>query len=123
MVTKIEKPAALRAKRPSPRATRRPTWLFIAEWMAKRGLSDQTLGAALDVSRQTVYRWRTEQHRLDPGKQARIAKALQVEPEELWRPPGRQSIDAILKSATDDQVAGMAGFVELFMIKSGESSK
>ena len=91
--------------------------LYIAEHMDSRGLSDQTLGDRMDVSRQTVYRWRTDQKRLDPFKIAALAAALDREPEELWRPPARRSLDAILKAATDDQLSDAIDFVERFILK------
>lgn len=79
--------------------------LYIEEWMAAadpRPVSDDELGKRLGVARQTVFRWRKEQWRLDPGKIAAIAEALGIEPEQLWRPPHRPSVDAILKDAPDD---------------------
>lgn len=85
--------------------------LYIREWMEHRGLSDETLGNRLETSRTTVFRWRKEQHRLDPGKIAQIASALDCEPEELWRPPGRISIDAMLKDAPDEEIQRAAAVI------------
>ena len=76
--------------------------LYIEEWMADRGLSDEKLANRLEVARETVTRWRGQQHRLNPDKIAAIAKALDCEPEDLWRPPSRPSLDAIVKGAEPD---------------------
>lgn len=100
---------------------RRRGHLYIAEWMEHRGLSDEKLAGRLDVARETVTRWRSQQHRLNPDKIAAIAKALDIEPEELWRPPppsNRPSIDAMLKGASDDAVQKLAE-VAAILLKTG----
>lgn len=89
MVTRIRKGARLH--------------LYIREWRELRGLSIETLAGRLDVARETVWRWETDQDRLNPTKIAALAHALDVEPEELWRRPQRQSLDALLKDATDTE--------------------
>lgn len=74
--------------------------------MENRGLSDEQLGLRMGVARATVWRWRSEQHRLNPEKIEAIARALDLEPQDLWRPPhvqpGRPSLDAIIKDAPED---------------------
>lgn len=86
--------------------------LYIEEWMAHRGLGDEQVAGRLDVARETVTRYRGQQHRLNPDKIAAIAHALDCEPEELWRPPGRPSLDAMVKDATDDLRATAADIVK-----------
>lgn len=81
---------------------RRRAHLYIDEWMEKRGLSDEKLADRVGVARETVWRWRNQQHRLNPDKIAVLAEALDIEPQELWRPPSRPSLDAIMKDASDD---------------------
>jgi transcriptional regulator with XRE-family HTH domain len=76
--------------------------LYIKEHMDARDLSDERMADRLGVTRQTVFRWRKEQHRLDPEKIARLAAALDIEPEDLWRHPARPSLDALVKKAPDD---------------------
>jgi transcriptional regulator with XRE-family HTH domain len=79
MVTRIRKNAKLH--------------LYIEEWMENRGLNDGGLGSRMGVSATTVWRWRNEQHRLDPPKIAAIANALDLEdPRDLFRPPTRPGI-------------------------------
>lgn len=85
--------------------------LYIDEWMAERNLSDEKLGQRLGVARQTVFRWRREQWRLDTEKQILLAEALGIEPEELWRPPSRPSLDAIVKNAPEELQATAADIV------------
>lgn len=70
--------------------------------MEARGLSDERLADRLDVSRETVWRWRKQQHRLNPEKIAIIAKALDIEPQALWEPPGQISLDALVKDAPEE---------------------
>lgn len=76
--------------------------LYIDEWMEDRGLNDEKVANRLGVTRQTIWKWRKEQHRLDPGKIAQLATALDCEPYELWRPPGLTSLDAIVADAPEE---------------------
>lgn len=78
--------------------------LYIEEWFQERGLNDEKVGNRIGVDRATVFRWRKEQHRLNPQKIAALAEALNLEPEELWRPPARRSLDALVKDASDEVV-------------------
>ena len=78
--------------------------LFIAEWMGRRGLNDERVANRLGVARETVTRWRTQQHRLNPGKIAAIASALDLEPVELFRPPtAHPSLDVLLDGLPTEQ--------------------
>lgn len=72
--------------------------------MEVKGLSFETVGERLGVSRTTVWRWAKEQWRLDPGKIAALAEALDLETwQELGRrPQQRPSIDDILADASQD---------------------
>lgn len=91
--------------------------LYITEWFEDRGLNDEQVANRLDppVDRATVFRWRKEQHRLNPEKIGKLAQALDLEPADLYRPPGRQSIDSILKDA-DDSVRDMAADIVRRMV-------
>ncbi len=82
-----------------------------------RDLSDQELGDKLDLPRQTIYRWRTQERRLDAEKMALIAEALGLEPVDLWRSPKRRSVDAMLTHATPEQVQDTLDFVGRFILK------
>jgi transcriptional regulator with XRE-family HTH domain len=85
--------------------------LYIREWMEHRGLSDERLANRLGVARETVYRWRTEQHRLNPEKIAQLASALDCEPQDLYRLPSRPSLDAMVAGAPDELQAMVADVV------------
>lgn len=81
---------------------KRKLHLYVKEWMDHRGLSDERVANRLGVARETIFRWRTEQHRLNPEKLAQLAAALDMEPQEFYRPPGQVSLDALLVGAPDD---------------------
>jgi transcriptional regulator with XRE-family HTH domain len=76
--------------------------LYIEEWFKERGLNDEKVGNRIGVDRATVFRWRKEQHRLNPEKIAVLAEALDLEPQELWRPPSRPSLDALVRDSSDE---------------------
>jgi DNA-binding XRE family transcriptional regulator len=84
--------------KPKPRKRR----LFMKEHREARGISAAAMGDKLGIERESVYRLEREQWRMDPDKQADYAHALGLEPEDLWKPPGTISIDAMLSSAPDD---------------------
>jgi len=71
--------------------------LYLAEWREHLNLSPQKVADRLGVSRETVWRWENEQHRLNPEKIAALADAYDIEPEQFWRLPTRPSIDAMVK--------------------------
>lgn len=78
--------------------------LYITEWFEARGLNDEQVANRIDppVDRATVFRWRKEQHRLNPEKIGKLADALDIDSAELYRPPSRPSLDAIIRDAPDD---------------------
>lgn len=85
--------------------------LYLDEWFAHRGLNDEKVAGKIGVHRETVWRWRQEQNRLNPDKISDLAVALDCEPEELWRPPGRPSLDSIVKDAPAELQATAADIV------------
>lgn len=96
-------------------------WLYIAEWMKERGLSDEKLAEKLGLARETVTRYRDQQHRLNTPKIARLAAALDLEPEQLWRPPNpnRPSLDAMLRDAPDELVQDAAAQAAILLRSGG----
>lgn len=76
--------------------------LYIEEWFKKRGLNDEKVGLRLGKDRATIHRWRKEQHRLNPEKIAALASVLDIEPEELWRPPADRSLDVVVKDSSKE---------------------
>lgn len=92
---------------------RRRAHLYIDEWFEHRGLNDAKVAAKLEIDRTTVWKWRTNPSRLDPGKMEALAAALDIEPAELYRPPTRPSLDAITKDFPDDLQQKAAEIVRL----------
>lgn len=80
----------------------RRRYLYITERMESMGLGDADVAGRVGVARETIYRWRTEQHRLNPEKIASLADALNCHPTDLWKRPGRPSLDAMIEDAPDD---------------------
>ena len=81
--------------------------LYIDQWLEAKGLNYETVGNRLGVSRTTVWRWSTEQHRLNPAKIEALAGAMGMErPADFYRMPDtrppRPSIDKLLENEPDD---------------------
>lgn len=89
--------------------------LFLAEHREAAELSADDVAEALGIDRVSVYRWERQQHRLNPDKQTAYAHAVGVEPEDLWRRPGRPSVDGMLAKVPDDQVQGVAEMVAIWL--------
>lgn len=69
------------------------------------------MGEKLGIERESVYRLEREPWRVNSDKQAEWAHALDLEPEDLWRPPGTPSLDSLVKSAPDELRAMAADIV------------
>jgi transcriptional regulator with XRE-family HTH domain len=85
----------------------RPTRLFLDQWFEYRGLNDGKVAARIGLDRSTIWKWRSNQSRLDPDKIAALAVALDCKPEQLWQlppRPDRPSVDALLQDAPDEVV-------------------
>jgi transcriptional regulator with XRE-family HTH domain len=78
--------------------------LYIKEWREHLRLSGEEAGDRVGVSRTTFWRWEDEQHRLNPAKIVKIAKAFGIKPEQLWHSPSsrRPSLDDLVDSVSDD---------------------
>lgn len=77
--------------------------LYLKEHREARGISPEAMAGRLEIERESVYRWEREQRRLNPEKLAAYAHALgdEVQLEDLFRMPGRPSIDAMIKNAPE----------------------
>jgi len=60
------------------------------------------MGEKLGIERESVYRLEREPWRVNSDKQAEFAHVLGLQPEDLWRPPGTPSLDAMVQSVPDD---------------------
>lgn len=85
--------------------------LYIKEWLDHLDLSDEKVANRLGVARETVYRWRTGDRRLNPEKIAALAAALNLEPLDLYRRPSEESLDALVKDAPPELRATAADIV------------
>jgi len=93
---------------------------YLEEWFRHLGLSDQDVASRMGLSSRTsVWKLRTEQHRLTPEKVARIADAIDRHPNELLFPPEVPSLDAIAHGATLEQRAAMVTDIMRRMKKAG----
>lgn len=87
----------------TPRIGRqRQAHIYLKEWMEARGLSDEKVASRLGIDRTTVWKWRTQPRRLTRDKIASLAVILDIEPMELYRPPSRPSLDALVQDAPED---------------------
>lgn len=95
--------------------------LYIEEHMEVKGLSFEDIGGRMGVSRTTVWRWAREQWRLDPGKIAALAEAMDLETwQELGRRPQKNpSIDAILADVEEDDYNAVYDLAKRLARKAG----
>lgn len=78
--------------------------LFLKEHREAKHVSAEAMAGRLGIERESVYRVEREaMTRVNAKKQAEYAYHLDIEPEELWRPPGGPpSLDAMIATASDD---------------------
>jgi hypothetical protein len=92
---------------------RRRARLYIDEWFEFRGLNDEKVGQRLELDRTTIWKWRKNPSRLDPGKMEALAAALECDVVDLYRPPARVSLDAIARDYPEDLQEKAAEIVRL----------
>jgi transcriptional regulator with XRE-family HTH domain len=85
--------------------------LFLKEHREAKGISATTMAGRLGIERESVYRLERKPWTLTAQKQADYAHALDLEVEDLWRPPGRPSLDAMVKTEPDELQAMAADIV------------
>lgn len=95
-----------------------PRRLFLREHRKAKEISAETLAGRLGIERESVLRLEREPHRMTPDKQAAYAHALDLEPEDLWRPPGRPSLDGMVQG-TPDTVQEMAADIVRRLVAGG----
>jgi transcriptional regulator with XRE-family HTH domain len=87
--------------------TRRARRVFLREWREAKDVSPEQMAGRVGIERESYYRWEREPNRLNSGKMAIAAEALEIEPEDLWRLPPKPddppSIDQIVRDASDEQ--------------------
>lgn len=88
---------------PAPRiGPRRPRKLYIAEWRESRGLTQKQFGDRLGVTDVTVSRWELGRVLLNTNVMAAIAEALNIEPQDLYHPPDRPSVESLLRDQPEE---------------------
>lgn len=97
-----------------------PKYIFLAEWIGTRGLSAEQLADEIGVTRQTVYKWIDEQHRIDLPKLSQIAKALNTSVPKLFRLPStRDSIDEFMAHFSDDDHTAIMDIAKRYTERKG----
>lgn len=82
--------------------------LFLREHRKAKGVSATVMAGRLGIERESVLRLEREPQRVNSEKQADYATALDLQPEDLWRPPAepeppkQPSLDEIVKDAPDE---------------------
>jgi len=104
-------------------ATHKRPRLFIKEWMDHFHLSNDKLADKLGIDRTSVWRWHSEQHRLNPDKMAQLAHCMGISPEDLWRPPTQPSVDALLRGASLETHQQARDVIEAMVKNRRDSSK
>ncbi len=85
--------------------------LFLKEHRKAKGMSAEVMAGRLGIERESVHRLERDPQRVTFERQLAYASALNIEPEELWRPPGTPSLDALVSKAPDDIQAMAADIV------------
>lgn len=100
---------------------RRRRRLFLKEHREAKNVTPETMAGRLGIDRVSVHRWEREPQRMNPEKQIAYAEALQLEPEDLWRPPEQPSVDAMLATATEDLRRRAAEMIAI-LVKTGTNN-
>lgn len=85
---------------------------FLREWREARGLSQEQLGEAAGTDKTTVSKIERETRRMTVDWLSRFAKALNIQPAELLKPPPP---DVHLGNSSDHppEIARLPGYVEI----------
>lgn len=76
-----------------------PRRFYLREHRKAKDVSAETMAGRLGIERESVYRLERHPLNIDFKKLAAYAAALQLEPEDLWRPPGTPSLDGMVADA------------------------
>lgn len=76
--------------------------LFLKEHRKARGMSAEAMAGRLGMERESVHRLERHPERITFEKQCAYAAALNIEPEELRKPPGTPSLDAMVSQAPEE---------------------
>lgn len=73
--------------------------LFLKEHRKAKRVTAEAMAGRLGIERESVHRLERVPERLSYEKQVEYAEALGIEPEDLRYPPGRPSLDGLVKKA------------------------
>lgn len=77
--------------------------LFLKEHREAKGVSAEAMAGRLGIERESVYRLERESmSRASPEKQLAYAQALDIDPSDLWHPPGTTRLDALVADAPEE---------------------
>jgi transcriptional regulator with XRE-family HTH domain len=94
--------------------------LFLKEHRKAKGVSAEAMGGRLGIERESVYRLERNPGTITDQKLCIYAEALDIEPEELRKPPGVRSLDAMVKKAPQD-VQMMAADIVWRLVSGGKA--
>jgi transcriptional regulator with XRE-family HTH domain len=89
--------------------------LFLEEWMDAKELDDAAVARRMKTSRETITRYRNGDRRPNDRKIAQLARALGIQPGQLFQHPNRVSLDAMLVGAPDDLIKEAAAHTEILL--------
>lgn len=95
-----------------------PGRLFLKEHRVAHKVSAEDMAGRLGIERESVYRVERGPLRLRAKWQGEYAHALDIDPRELWNPPGVRSLDAMIEKAPDE-VRAMAVDIVMRLVQRG----
>ena len=93
----------------------RPFRVFFKEWREHRGLTQEKVADRLDTTKATVSRMESGKTQFNRGYVEALAEALDCEPNDLFHPPDRPSIDDLLRKASPEDRARVISIVEAYL--------
>jgi transcriptional regulator with XRE-family HTH domain len=81
--------------------------LFLREHREDKKVSAPDMAGRLGIERESVYRIERKRKGVSSARLAQWAEALDMAVEDLWRPPGRPSLDAMVEG-TPEEIQDMA---------------
>lgn len=80
---------------------------YLRENREAKGMTAAQMAERLGIERESVYRLEAKADGVAAGKQAAYAKALGIQPEDLWRRPDSPSLDRRMADAPPEVQASI----------------
>lgn len=90
---------------------------FLTVWREKKGLSQRELARRVGYGNDQISRWEAGKRGISLAVLRELARALGVEPADLFRHPDRPSLDRLARNAPDEDVRRFAEML-MEMLKS-----